>query len=181
MAPRTASDQRLASETERLLGCSITRLPATSLARQGHDERIESLLEWLVGVARAATGAVLLTDEDGLLGVRAVIGIDLDAFGQIPTEADLLAFGLIVHGAEIDGDGDGEAPGAAACSHGLVDAESRMVLSLPLEIDGRRLGGVQIGYRELRSLDVAELRHLIMIADHIASAAEIARLSRQGV
>src|SRR3954452_16541605 len=113
MASRTAADQ-LARETERLLGCSITSLPASSLARQSHDERIESLLEWMVGVARAATGAVLLADDDGMLGVSAAIGIDLDAFRQIPADADLLAFGLIVHGAEIDG--DSATRGRVACS-----------------------------------------------------------------
>jgi signal transduction histidine kinase/ActR/RegA family two-component response regulator len=183
MAARPTADQ-LAQATERLLGCSVTRLPTTSIARQGQHTRIESLLEWMVGVARASTGAVLLAADDGALTVRAAIGIDVDRVGGLPRAAGDLVFGLIVHGAEIDGgdaqDGARVHHADGSCHDGLVDAEARTVLSLPLEIDGRLLGGVQIGYADLRSLDAADVRQLGMIADHIAASAEVARLARRG-
>jgi signal transduction histidine kinase/ActR/RegA family two-component response regulator len=176
---RPTTDQQLAQQTERLLGCSVTSLPTPSLARQGPDERIESLLEWMVGVVGGATGAVLLADDDGRLGVRAAMGIDPESCGQAPSDPGELTFGLIVHAAEIDGDGRHDA--SAQCEHGLVDRETRMAVSLPLEVEGRLLGGVQVGFRDLRSLDPAEIRRLGMIADHIASAAEAARLGRESV
>jgi signal transduction histidine kinase/ActR/RegA family two-component response regulator len=171
------------SQTERLLGCSVTALPTPSLSRQDPDERIESLLEWMVGVVRGASGAVLLADEDGRLAVKASIGIDSDACNRAPTDASALTFGLIVHAAEIDAEGQhgGRHDGMGRCSHGIVDPESRMAVSLPLEIGGRLLGGVQVGFADLRSLDPAEIRRLGMIADHIASAAEAARLARESV
>src|SRR5215207_635372 len=89
------SADRLATETERLLGCSVTPLPTPSLARQGPDERIESLLEWMVGVARGASGAVLLVGDDGRLGVRAVAGMSPAAGASPPGDPTDLAFGLI--------------------------------------------------------------------------------------
>jgi signal transduction histidine kinase/ActR/RegA family two-component response regulator len=183
MAARPTADQ-LAQATERLLGCSVTRLPTAGIARQGQRERIESLLEWMVGMARASTGAVLLAGDDGALTVRATIGIDVGRVDDLPRAAADLVFGLIVHGAEIDG-ADAQSStrvhhADGPCHHGLVDAEARTVLSLPLEIDGRLLGGVQIGYADLRSLDAADMRQLGMIADHIAASAEVARLSRRG-
>ena len=52
-----------------------------------------------------------------------------------------------------------------------------MALCLPLEGAGRVIGAVQVGFRELRSLEPAEIRRLGMIADHIASAAEAERLA----
>src|SRR6188768_2761948 len=104
----------------------------------------------MVGVARAGNGVVLLPGDDGRLQVRASVGIERDAPGAIPTGTDLLSFGLIVHGAEIDGDGPED--GTACCHHGLVDPESRMALCLPLEGAGRVAGAVQVGFRELRSL-----------------------------
>jgi len=180
------SADRLATETERLLGCSIRPLPTPSLARQGPDERIESLLEWMVGVARGASGVVLLVGDDERLGVRAVVGIRPELQCTLPGDPAELTFGLIVHGAEIDGDGrdgdgrDGHDDGTVtACEHGLVDTESRMAVCLPLEIEGRLLGGVQIGFASLCTPDPAEIRRLSMIADHIASAAEAARLTRE--
>jgi signal transduction histidine kinase/CheY-like chemotaxis protein len=174
------SAAQLAQSTERLLGCSVSALPTPSLARQGPDERIESLLEWMVGVARGASGAVLLVGDAGRLGVRAVVGISPEPDCALPDDPSSLAFGLIVHGAEIDGDGrDGHDETATACEHGLVDTESRMAVCLPLEVEGRLLGGVQIGFASLRTLDPAEIRRLSMIADHIASAAEAARLTRE--
>jgi signal transduction histidine kinase/ActR/RegA family two-component response regulator len=176
---RSTTDQQLAQETERLLGCSVTALPTPSLARQGPDERIESLLEWMVGVVGGASGAVLLSDDDGRLAVRAAVGIDSQACELPPSDPRELDFGLIVHAAEIDG--DGRHSGSVRCEHGLVDHETRMAVSLPLEVEGRLLGGVQIGFRDLRSLDPAEVRRLGMIADHIASAAEAARLGRESV
>jgi signal transduction histidine kinase/ActR/RegA family two-component response regulator len=189
MTSRSAADQQLAQATERLLGCSLTPLPTPSLSRQGSDERLESLLEWMVGVGRASTGAILLAGaHDGTqVAVRAAIGIDLDGYGESPNDLRELAFGLIVHGADIDGNGDGGDAGDACHQnantiiHGLVDTTARMVLSLPLEVEGLLLGSVQIGYQELRSLDPAEIRRLGMIADHIAVSAQVARLSRQGI
>ena len=188
MTPRSAADQQLARATERLLGCSLTSLPSPSLSRQGPDERLESLLEWMVGVARASTGAVLLAgaDDEQPVAVRTTIGIDLDRHGESPGLLSKLPFGLIVHGAEIDGDDTVNDAGEACYQdadtiiHGLIDTTARMVLSLPLEVEGRLLGAVQIGYGELRSLDPAELRRLGMIADHIAVSAEVGSLSRQG-
>lgn len=181
---RPDTDQQVAQpaerlQTERLLGCSVTPLPTPSLARQGPDERIESLLEWMVGVVGGASGAVLLADEDGRLGVRAAVGIDREACGDPPANPAELTFGLIVHAAELDGDGRHD--GVGPCVHGLVDRDTRMAVSLPLEVEGRLLGGVQVGFGELRSLDPAEVRRLGMIADHIASAAEAARLGRESV
>jgi len=95
--------------------------------------------------------------------------------------------GLVVHAAEIDGDGQqdgGRGVGhdeSGRCSHGILDPESRTAVSLPLEIAGRLLGGVQVSFADLRSLDPVEIRRLGMIADHIASAAEAARLARESV
>jgi signal transduction histidine kinase/CheY-like chemotaxis protein len=171
-----SADQQL-SAAERLLGCSTTPLPTAGLARQGVEDRIEHLLEWMVSVARGGNGIVLLNGDDGRLRVRACVGIEPDALGEIPAGTDHLSFGLIVHAAEIDS--DGRQDGATRCHHGLIDMESRMAICLPLEGAGRVEGAVQVGFPELRSLDPAEIRRLSMIADHIASAAEAERLTRE--
>ena len=171
-----SADQQ-SSAAERLLGCSTTPIPTIGLARQNPEDRVRFLLEWMVGVVRADSGVVLLTGDDGRLELRADIGIEGSALGPIPVGADLVSFGLIVHGAEIDG--DGHDPENACSHHGIVDRESRMAVSLPLERAGRVAGAVQVGFRELRSLEPAELRRLAMIADHIASAAEAERLARE--
>jgi signal transduction histidine kinase/ActR/RegA family two-component response regulator len=171
-----SADQQ-SGAAERLLGCSTTPIPTIGLARQSPEDRVRFLLEWMVGVARADSGVVLLAGDDGRLELRASVGIEQAALGRIPAGTDLVSFGLIVHGAEIDGDGH---ESENACSHhGIVDRESRMAVSLPLEAAGRVAGAVQIGYRELRSLEPAEIRRLGMIADHIASAAEVERLARE--
>jgi signal transduction histidine kinase/CheY-like chemotaxis protein len=169
-----SADQQ-SNAAERLLGCSTTPLPTTALGRAGRGDRIEALLDWMVGVARADNGVVLLLDPDGRLRVRASVGIEPSALVTIPAGPDRLSFGLIVHGAEIDGNGhDGQ---AGCCQHGLVDADSRMALSFPLEGAGHVVGAVQASFRELRSLDPAELRRLSMIADHIEQTAEVERLA----
>ena len=69
---------------------------------------------------------MLLPGDDGRLQVRASVGLEPDALGPVPAGPDLLSFGLIVHGAEIDG--DGQQDDAVCCQHGLVDPESRMAL-----------------------------------------------------
>ena len=165
------------SAAERLLGCSTTPIPAIGLTRQSPEDRVKFLLEWMVGVARADNGVVLLNGVDGRLAIRANVGIEPDGLATVPVGTELVSFGLIVHGAEIDGD---EHPqDSTCCRHGIVDRESRMAVCLPLEGGGRIAGAVQIGFRALRSLDPAELRRLSMIADHIASAAEAERLARE--
>ena len=176
-----SADQQ-SSAAERLLGCSTTPLATIGLGRAGHVDRVEALLEWLVGVARAGSGVVLLPGDDGRLQVRASVGVDSAARGPIPADPELLSFGLIVHGAEIDGDGrqgDGDQDGTVCCRHGLLDAESRMALCLPLEGAGQVIGAVQVGFRDFRSLGPAEVRRLGMIADHIGQSAEVERLAHE--
>jgi signal transduction histidine kinase/ActR/RegA family two-component response regulator len=177
--PDTASGQ-LSGAAERLLGCSTMPLPGVDFGRPGAQDRIEFLLEWMVGVARGTTGVVLLEDGDERLAVRASVGIEPSGLGHRLDGPRDLTFGLIVHGAEIDGEGQpDDRVGAAACAHGLVDVGSRMALCLPLEQNGRLFGAVQIGYAALCSLSPSEVRRISMIADHIASASEAERLARE--
>jgi signal transduction histidine kinase/ActR/RegA family two-component response regulator len=176
MQPRVSADAQH-NAAERLLGCSTTPLAPIAISRQRAAGRIGLLLEWMVGVAGANNGVVLLNGDDGQLKVRACVGIEPAGLGKTPPGADLLSFGLIVHSAELVDHGGSDR--ATCCDHGLVDTESRMVLSLPLEVAGRMIGAVQVGFRELRSLEQAEIRRLGMIADHIASASEAERLAEE--
>ena len=171
-----SADQQ-SGAAERLLGCSTTPIQTVGLGRSGREDRVEALLEWMVGVALATNGIVLLPGDDDRLTARAAVGIEADRLGALPAGVDLLSFGLVVHGAEIDG--DGHQPGAACCQSGIVDPSSRMAVCLPLESGGRVAGAVQIGFADLRSLEPVEIRRLGMIADHIASAVETERLARE--
>jgi signal transduction histidine kinase/CheY-like chemotaxis protein len=178
--PSNVSADQQSSAAERLLGCSTTPIPTIGLTRSGHDDRLETLLEWMVGVARAGNGVILLTGDDGRLQVRASVGIDAAALGALPAGPDLLSFGLIVHGADIDaGDHQDRDNGRACCLHGIVDPDSRMALCQPLEVAGQVVGAVQVGFPALRSLEPGEIRRLSMIADHIAAVAEAERLTRE--
>jgi signal transduction histidine kinase/ActR/RegA family two-component response regulator len=174
----SGADAAGVSETaERLLGCSTLPLPPLSLGRLDVDERIEHLLERMVGVAGAGNGVVVLADAEGRLVERATVGLEAGETRSVPAGVDDLQFGLIVHPAEIHG--DGRDASAEWCDHGLLSTDARMAICLPLEVGGRVLGAVQLGFQSLKSLQPAEIRRLGMIADHIASAAEAGRLARE--
>ena len=172
MQPKLSADQESIA-TERLLGCSVTPLPGAGPPRRGAQDRIQALLEWLVGVARADRGVVLLCGEDDRLVTRATTGLGPNDLKSVPTGLDGLRFGLIVHGAEIDD--HVQRAGLDCCEHGLALAEARMAICLPLESSGTLFGAAQVGFRELRSLGAAEIHRLGMIVDHIASACEAER------
>jgi signal transduction histidine kinase/ActR/RegA family two-component response regulator len=176
MQPRVSADAQL-NAAERLLGCSTTPLPPIAISRQGAGDRIELLLNWIIGVAGASNGVILLNGDDGRLQLRACVGIEPAGLGETPAGTELLSFGLIVHSAEIADHGGPDR--AACCDKGLVDTQSRMALALPLEVAGRVIGAVQVGFRELRPLEQVEIRRLGMIADHIASASEAERLAHE--
>lgn len=55
-------------------------------------------------------------------------------------------------------------------------------VALPLQIDGRSIGGIAFGFPEQRELDPADLEYLMTIADHCAIALDrVARFERERV
>jgi signal transduction histidine kinase/CheY-like chemotaxis protein len=175
----TPSDLRageIVSSADRLLGCGATPLNGLPLPRRGTQDRIERLLEGLVAQARASVGAILLADADGALHVRASCGVPDSERAPLRSTLDGVSFGLAVHGAEIDG----QAPhDDATCRHPAFDPEARMTLCLPLEGARSMLGVACVEFRELRSLQPAEVRQLATQADHIAAVCDAEQLAAE--
>ncbi|MFN8637177.1 MAG: hybrid sensor histidine kinase/response regulator [Chloroflexota bacterium] len=164
---------------ERLLDCSLSPLPLPNLSRNQFSERLELLLEWMVGVVGASTGLVALVRRDGHLRVGAAVGLDAGSIQFPAVDPTHLAFGLIVHAADLDAGGHGHTPSADGACFGLVDDEARMAIRLPLSVGDHLLGIVQIGFATLKTVEPAEIRRLGMIADHIATTIEANRLQRE--
>jgi len=157
-----------------LLDCSVSELPPFALPNLPISERYAALLEWLTSVARASSGVILAADAAGQLSLAAAVGLSPDAAtARLPRLADL-AYGLVVHRAEL-----GEAPHDThehVCVQPLMDGAARMSLTLPLAWGSRVAGAVQLAFTALPTLEPTELRRVRMIVDHIACTAEAARL-----
>src|SRR4051794_19569424 len=153
-------------------GCSATALPAPNLGRLSIEQRVAFLLDWLVSVLEADSGVVFARTEAGTLACAASIGhVDPPP----PRDDGEPAPGLMVHVHQV-------APGGARhedCEHWLADPAAQMALSLPLEIEGRLLGLVQVGFKRPRQLRDDEARRAGVIVDHMAAALEATRLSRE--
>lgn len=160
---------------ERLLGCSTTALPSPNLGRLSVEQRIAFLLDWLISAARADSGAVLLVGKDNRLIPGAVIGVGPADLHDAPKDLGDITFGLMVHATSLGGEGHDD----GGCQHWTASPDSRMALWVPLEVEGRMLGAVCVGFQALRSLEPPEVRRIGIIADHIAAVAEAARLARE--
>jgi signal transduction histidine kinase/ActR/RegA family two-component response regulator len=139
------------------------------LPRHGTPGRIERLLEGLVVQARASIGAIFLADGDGALSARAKFGASATEQAAVHAILNGLTFGLTVHGAALDGHALYD---DVTCSHPSLDPEARMTLCLPLEGSRSILGAACVEFRELRSLQPAEVRQLATQVDHIAAVCE---------
>jgi signal transduction histidine kinase/CheY-like chemotaxis protein len=144
----------------------------------GIDERIGFLLDWLVGVAGADSAILYLQTPTGGLRRDASIGL-AEIVTPPPRELlDTLANGPVLHA--IEADLFGVRVQASACDHWIADSAAHTAVSVPLEIAGRILGLVQLGFHQRRDLAEAEAHRIGIIVDHMAAAIEAARLSRVG-
>lgn len=158
--------------------CSVRPLRADHLGRLSIEERIGFLLDWLVGVANADSAIIYLQTPTG--GLRRDASIGLNEIVETPPHAllDALAAGPVLH--DVAAPRDGEVRADSDCDHWLADSAACTAVSVPLEIEGRMLGLVQLGFRQPRQLEDAEARRVSIIVDHMAAAIEASRLSRVG-
>jgi signal transduction histidine kinase/ActR/RegA family two-component response regulator len=147
---------------------SVTRpLPPPLLRGLGQRERLSVLLERLMAVAEADAGAVLVADPDGALSVACEHRLNERVRMSLPKRLQAIPFGLTVPEPDPGPDDPGEKP------------STRMVLWMPLEVDGEAFGGVRLGFTEYRQLDVTHVQRLGLMVDHLALVAEVGRLSRE--
>ena len=150
--------------------CKASPLPAPNLGRLTVVERVSFLLEWLISVVEADSGVVFVRADGGTLTTAATVGLSDPV---PPADPEALAPGLIVH---VQGGDADDLTHDERCGHWLADPAASMALSLPLEIEGRELGLVHVGFRRARQLRDDEARRVGIIVDHIAAALEAARL-----
>src|SRR6266496_668492 len=160
------------------LDCSVRPLQADHLGRRSIEDRLAFLLDWLVGVVRADSAIIYLQTPTG--GLRRDASIGLDGIVEPPPRdlLDALAGGPVLH--DLAPQSEGPDQSDADCDHWIADSAARTAVSVPLEIEGRMLGLVQLGFRKPRHFEDTEARRISMIVDHMATSIEAARLSRVG-
>ena len=157
--------------SDRLLGAATQPLPPSLLGGLDQRERLSVLLERLMAVAGAANGAVLIADASGELEACAHLGVDEAARAAFPRDLSSVPFGLTVQAAAYD---------ASPAERGSTGVDGdRMVLWLPLDVDGKVHGGVRLGYAEFRTLEPTFVQRLGLIVDHIALVAEVGRVTQE--
>ncbi|MCC6179928.1 MAG: response regulator [Chloroflexi bacterium] len=155
-------------------GCIVMPLGTPSLGNLSVDERIRFLLDWLMSVAGAEAGVILLDDGEGQFAARTWAGLP-DATGAVRIQPDDVFAGIIEHEpALVRTEGR-----ATPCGRWVADPSARMTVSLPLDIQGRLHGVAQLSFRSPRTLEPDVVRRLSIIADHIAAVVEASRLHRE--
>src|SRR3954470_6633660 len=137
--------------------CAVRPLEAAQIGRLSIDERVRFLLEWLVSVVGGDSAIVYLVTPTGGFRRDASVGLAEIVAPPQPLILAELSDGPLVY----------ECVDSVPCRHWTADHTSRMTISLALEIEGRTLGLLQLGFRRPRPIEPGEARRISLIVDHI--------------
>jgi K+-sensing histidine kinase KdpD len=175
IAQRRAETARAVAESTAAEMQSVERISMASLAHLTLNDLLEALLT-SVREALAVDGVrvLLLSEDDRALRVRASTGLSPGnaANARLPLSQGLAGqcaergTAILAH----------ELPGSAGDEGDRWDGDIRSLAAVPLVIEGRTIGVLDIGASSLRPFARPELRLLQLVADRVAGAIERARL-----
>src|SRR4051794_37671188 len=148
-----------------------------ALAHLSLDELLPELLERVREILAADTVAILLVEDDGRLHRRAAVGLEGDGGVSVDLPVDEGFAGEIMAERRLLAIDDVTEPELART--GLANSGVRSLLGVPLVVEGRAVGVLQVGALAPRHFNDFHRGLLQYTADRAALAIEHARLYEQ--
>ncbi|MEA3190699.1 MAG: hypothetical protein QOD77_1281 [Thermoplasmata archaeon] len=150
------------------------RLLDAALAHLRLDEMLPELLQRTRQILGTDAAGVLFLEEDGLLHLRALVGIEGVDAGTVRVHPGAGFAGRIVASGKPLVLHDVQA--GTVVQRFFVTAGYQTLMGVPLVVEGRVLGVLEVGSVDHRPFSDTDLRVLELVADRVAVALDRARL-----